>query len=126
MFSTKMSKKLMLRFVRAASKLACTKIIAQILTFCFISVTEALKIHKEKRHSVFFCSKCPEHKGFNRKSSLNAHVKNVHEGVFPSTRCTLCHKNLETEEKATSHFKNIINRMKNGNYTIMHLRGIFR
>ena len=95
----------MLRFVHAASKLACTKIIAQILTFCFISVTEALKIHKEKRHSVFFCSKCPEHKGFNRKSSLNAHVKNVHEGVFPSTRCTLCHKNLETEEKATSHFK---------------------
>ena len=74
------------------------------LIFKYDFLAEALKAHKAKRHSVFYCSKCPEHKGFNRKSSLNTHIRVMHNGIIPTTSCQLCHKILKTEEKAISHF----------------------
>ena len=65
----------------------------------------ALTIHKKKFHSVYKCDKCPELKGFNRKSSLKRHVELLHEGIFPTTTCTICHENLESVEEADRHFQ---------------------
>ena len=65
---------------------------------------DILKNHRKKNHSTFKCLKCPEQPEYHRKSSLSRHISVMHDGVFPTTICQLCRKNLETEEKATSHF----------------------